>query len=360
MVQDLEHQPRGAGPAGLRESRQGRGCLARGLLRRPGGAVPRSEDRQQRACRHLAGATRQTQARLRPQRQRHPDRRQQHAADRRRRGTAAGLGAVGRGSATCRCWPTSRAGKTWAVDFASGKEGLLMAPAYAVASILQDTGLTLQDFDYYEIHEAFAAVPLCLLKAWESADYCRERLGLAGALGSIDTSQAQRQRRQRRDRSSVRGHRRAHSRHAGQAAGARSAAPARHRLRLHRRRHGRDRDPGACVSQSRNADGPRRPHVQRLPCQTGRASRAAPWSSCRRSSASRRISVACADSYAADGYLAVAPALFDRVAPRSGARLLAAGSRTGRGATACRFRTTRWCWTSPPPPHRVVTPARWP
>src|SRR6202020_2504743 len=48
------------------------------------------------------------------------------------------------------------AGKTWAVDFASGKEGLLMAPAYAVAEILKDTGLSLQDFDYYEIHEAFA------------------------------------------------------------------------------------------------------------------------------------------------------------------------------------------------------------
>jgi len=80
------------------------------------------------------------------------------------------------------------AGKTWAVDFASGREGLLMAPAYAVAAILRDTGLTLQDFDYYEIHEAFAAVPLCLLKAWESAEYCRDRLGSAGALGSIDTS----------------------------------------------------------------------------------------------------------------------------------------------------------------------------
>jgi acetyl-CoA C-acetyltransferase len=52
--------------------------------------------------------------------------------------------------------------------FCDGKEGLLMAPAYAVSSILSDTGLSLQDFDYYEIHEAFAAVPLCLLKAWES------------------------------------------------------------------------------------------------------------------------------------------------------------------------------------------------
>jgi acetyl-CoA C-acetyltransferase len=79
-----------------------------------------------------------------------------------------------------------RAGKTWAVDYASGREGLLMAPAYAVAALLTDTGLALQDFDYYEIHEAFAAVPLCLFKAWESPEYCRERLGHEGALGSID------------------------------------------------------------------------------------------------------------------------------------------------------------------------------
>lgn len=79
-----------------------------------------------------------------------------------------------------------RAGKTWAVDFASGHEGLLMAPAYAVASMLKDTNLKLQDFDFYEIHEAFAAVPLCLMRAWESADYCRERLGWTEALGSID------------------------------------------------------------------------------------------------------------------------------------------------------------------------------
>ncbi|MGH8143655.1 MAG: acetyl-CoA C-acetyltransferase, partial [Steroidobacteraceae bacterium] len=54
------------------------------------------------------------------------------------------------------------------------------------SSILEDTGLTLQDFDYYEIHEAFAAVPLCLFKAWESAEYCRERLGRSAPLGSID------------------------------------------------------------------------------------------------------------------------------------------------------------------------------
>jgi acetyl-CoA C-acetyltransferase len=81
-----------------------------------------------------------------------------------------------------------RAGKSWAVDFASGREGLLMAPAYAVSAILADTGLSLQDFDYYEIHEAFAAVPLCLFKAWQSAEYCRERLGRDAPLGDIDTA----------------------------------------------------------------------------------------------------------------------------------------------------------------------------
>jgi acetyl-CoA C-acetyltransferase len=79
-----------------------------------------------------------------------------------------------------------RHGKAWAVDFAGGREGLLMAPTYAVPAMLRDAGLTLQDFDYYEIHEAFAAQVLCTLKAWESADYCRGVLGLPGPLGSID------------------------------------------------------------------------------------------------------------------------------------------------------------------------------
>jgi acetyl-CoA C-acetyltransferase len=77
-------------------------------------------------------------------------------------------------------------GKTWAVDYVTGKEGLLMAPAHAVPAMLKDAGLSLQDFDYYEIHEAFAAQALCTLKAWESADYCRKVLGLPGPLGSID------------------------------------------------------------------------------------------------------------------------------------------------------------------------------
>lgn len=81
-----------------------------------------------------------------------------------------------------------RYGKQWAVDFAGGQEGLLMAPVYAVAAMLKDAGLTLADFDYYEIHEAFAGQVLCTLAAWESPEYCRDVLGLSGPLGSIDRS----------------------------------------------------------------------------------------------------------------------------------------------------------------------------
>jgi acetyl-CoA C-acetyltransferase len=73
-----------------------------------------------------------------------------------------------------------------AVDFLKKKEGLLMAPAYAVPRMLLRRGIKLQDFDFYEIHEAFAAQVLCTLKAWESEEFCRSRLGLPGKLGSID------------------------------------------------------------------------------------------------------------------------------------------------------------------------------
>jgi acetyl-CoA C-acetyltransferase len=74
-----------------------------------------------------------------------------------------------------------------AVDFVHG-EGLLMAPAWAVAQLLKRNNLTLQDFDFYEIHEAFAAQVLCTLKAWEDEDFCRNKLGADKALGSIDRS----------------------------------------------------------------------------------------------------------------------------------------------------------------------------
>ena len=79
-------------------------------------------------------------------------------------------------------------GKVAAVDYIDKKEGLLMAPAYAVPRMLNDAGLTLQDFDFYEIHEAFAGQVLCTLKAWEDPVFCRERLRLPGVLGGIDRS----------------------------------------------------------------------------------------------------------------------------------------------------------------------------
>ncbi len=72
-----------------------------------------------------------------------------------------------------------------AVDYVHG-EGLLMAPTVAVPRMLRRAGLALQDFDFYEFHEAFAAQVLCQLRAWESVDYCRKRLGLDAPLGSID------------------------------------------------------------------------------------------------------------------------------------------------------------------------------
>jgi acetyl-CoA C-acetyltransferase len=77
------------------------------------------------------------------------------------------------------------AGRSASIDFVND-EGLLMAPTVAVAEMLQRAGLTLQDFDFYEVHEAFAAQVLCTLRAWESKDYCSRRLGLKEPLGSID------------------------------------------------------------------------------------------------------------------------------------------------------------------------------
>ena len=85
-------------------------------------------------------------------------------------------------------------GETAAVDYVHGGEGLLMAPAYAMPRMLARAGLTLQDFDFYEIHEAFASQVLCTLQAWEDAMFCRERLGLDAPLGAIDRDRAQRQR----------------------------------------------------------------------------------------------------------------------------------------------------------------------
>jgi acetyl-CoA C-acetyltransferase len=78
-------------------------------------------------------------------------------------------------------------GRSSAIDFVHG-EGLLMAPTVAVSELLQQTGYSLEDFDCYEIHEAFAAQALCTLKAWDDEDFCCDKLGLSAPLGEIDRS----------------------------------------------------------------------------------------------------------------------------------------------------------------------------
>jgi acetyl-CoA C-acetyltransferase len=81
--------------------------------------------------------------------------------------------------------------ETAAVDYVYGdrkEDGLLMAPVYAVPRLLARNKLTLDDFDFIEIHEAFAGTVLATLNAWEDADFCRRRLDLDGPLGSVDRS----------------------------------------------------------------------------------------------------------------------------------------------------------------------------
>ena len=117
--------------------------------------------------------------------------------------------------------------ETAAVDFVHGGEGLLMAPAYAVPRLLARNGLTLQDFDFYEIHEAFASQVLSTLKAWNDPVFCKERLGLDGVARRDRPLQAQRQRLLARSGPPVRRHRRPHRGQPGQAArreGQRAAA----------------------------------------------------------------------------------------------------------------------------------------
>ena len=79
-------------------------------------------------------------------------------------------------------------GEAAAVDFVHGKDGLLMAPVFAIPRLLARNGLTLDDFDYFEIHEAFAGTVLSTLAAWEDEEFCKTRLGLNGAFGSVDRS----------------------------------------------------------------------------------------------------------------------------------------------------------------------------
>ncbi len=102
-----------------------------------------------------------------------------------------------------------------------------MAPAYAVPRMLARQGLSLQDFDFYEIHEAFASQVLATLKAWEDPIFCKERLGLDAPLGAIDRVQAQRQRLLAGRRPPVRRYRRADRQRRREAARRRRARGAR-------------------------------------------------------------------------------------------------------------------------------------
>lgn len=78
--------------------------------------------------------------------------------------------------------------ETAAVDFVHGKEGLLMAPVHAMPRLLERNGMSFRDFDFFEIHEAFASTVLTSLAAWEDEDFCRKQLGLSAALGTVDRS----------------------------------------------------------------------------------------------------------------------------------------------------------------------------
>ena len=163
-------------------------------------------------------------------------RRQLDAAVRRRRGRAAGAATSGRRERDLPVLAHLTHSETAAVDYVHGDEGLLMAPVDAVPRLLERAGLTLQDFDLYEIHEAFAAQVLCTLKAWEART----------ALRRDRPVQAQRRRRLARRRPPVRRHRRADPRHAWRSCWPSAGSRPRADLDLRRRRPGRRRDRGAC------------------------------------------------------------------------------------------------------------------
>ena len=140
--------------------------------------------RQQSARRYRPRQDGHLEAGLREIRARHADGGQFDAAHRRRIERAAGVGGMGR-QAWAAAAGLSHPRHHAAIDFVHG-QGLLMAPTIAVSRMLDQAGLTLQDFDFYEIHEAFAAQVLATLKAWESPEYCKEVLGKDHPLGSID------------------------------------------------------------------------------------------------------------------------------------------------------------------------------
>ena len=198
--------------------------------------------RPEPARRLLDREAREAQAGLRQGRGGHDDRRELDPADRRRLRRCCWPPRSGPRSTACPVQAYFVDAETAAVDFVHGGEGLLMAPAYAVPRMLERNGLTLQDFDYYEIHEAFASQVLSTLNAWEDPVFCKERLGLDAPLGSIDRSQAERQRLLARRGPPVRRDRRPDRRQPREAAQREGLGP-RPDLDLRRRWPGRHGDP---------------------------------------------------------------------------------------------------------------------
>ena len=138
--------------------------------------------------------------------------------------------------------------QTAAVDYVHGGEGLLMAPVYAMPVMLARNGLTLQDFDFYEIHEAFASTVLSTLKAWEDPAFCKEQARPRRPAGLDRPLEAQRQRLVAGGRAPVRRDRRPDRRPAGQDAARGGPGQARPDLDLRRRRPGRRRHPRVLTS----------------------------------------------------------------------------------------------------------------
>ena len=135
-------------------------------------------------------------------------------------------------------------GQHYGIDFVDAGRGLLMAPTIAVSKMLDQAGLTLQDFDFYEIHEAFAAQVLCTLKAWEDPEFCKTMLGKDKPLGLHRPLEAERERLKPRLWPSLRGDRSAYHRDAREDP-RRERRRTRADIHLHGGRHGRVRHHGA-------------------------------------------------------------------------------------------------------------------
>ena len=216
----LGDRPRGAGRVDRRQPPQARGRLRPRLLRRPGDAVPGARARPEPAPGLDAGEAREAASRCSADGpDADDDRRQLDPALRRRRRRAARQRRVGRGATRCRCSRTSSTPRPAPSTSSTARTTCSARRSTPCRGCSTATASRLQDFDFYEIHEAFASQVLMTLKAWEDPEFCSEQLGRDEPLGAIDRGEDQRRRLVARRRPPVRRHRRADRRDAGEAAG---------------------------------------------------------------------------------------------------------------------------------------------